>query len=436
LSWTFLAFVWVLILVAPAFSQTIFDVSPQSQTDYLPGTFVVLAHPGGNNYYANYNDDYFGQQSGYVYAAVLDTGSSGSVISALEAQGRGLSMTTDTYIDVGIGGTESFNVSAPTTVKLATVDSGAVVVSPGGLSVTEHVDMFSPFGTDYKLQVRGSDPIIQDGASKVAINTLGTPLLNQYVMHVNSGLGAQVFPYSLDSLGTAPVNFVPTELVAKSSLPRDLHAGSSELVLVPKDTTKSVLHVPLVYKDFIDYKLNPNPAPSVSTNPTIPGVTISLGAGTATSDWLFDSGASVTMMGRDLATSLGIDVSQPGITELPVLGIGGAMPMFQGYEIDQLVLSATNGDKVTFHDVVVFVPGKDDLPADLPGIFGMNLINNSFSGLSGDPFFGIEELDPVSSNFSDWYVVPAAVPEPSSFVLLAIGVSILLLRRMRTRRLI
>jgi len=205
---------------------------------------------------------------------------------------------------------------------------------------------------------------------------------------------------------------------------------------VPKDTTKSVLHVPLVYKDFIDYKLNPNPAPSVSPNPTIPGVTISLGAGTATSDWLFDSGASVTMMGRDLATSLGIDVSQPGITELPVLGIGGAMPMFQGYEIDQLVLSATNGDKVTFHDVVVFVPGKDDLPADLPGIFGMNLINNSFSGLSGDPFFGIEELDPVSSNFSDWYVVPAAVPEPSSFVLLAIGVSILLLRRMRTRRLI
>ena len=191
LSWTFLAFVWVLILVAPAFSQTIFDVSPQSQTDYLPGKFVVLAHPGGNNYYANYNDDYFGQQSGYVYAAVLDTGSSGSVISALEAQGRGLSMTTDTYIDVGIGGTESFNVSSPTTVKLATVDSGAVVVSPGGLSVTEHVDMFSPFGTDYKLQVRGSDPIILDGAAKVAINTLGTPLLNQYVMHVNSGPGAK-----------------------------------------------------------------------------------------------------------------------------------------------------------------------------------------------------------------------------------------------------
>ena len=110
------------------------------------------------------------------------------------------------------------------------------------------------------------------------------------------------------------------------------------------------------------------------------------------------------MMGRNLATSLGINLNLPGITSTTVLGIGGTVS-FQGYQIDQLALNTANGGKIDFHNVVVFVPGVGDLPADLPGIFGMNLINNSFSGVSADLFGGITEEDPVSSLFSDWYVV-------------------------------
>jgi predicted aspartyl protease len=428
-----LVFVLALVLASPGLAQASFDVFPQAQSNYLPGTFVVLANPAsGSNYLANINDDFFGQQQGWSYAAVLDTGASGSVISALEAQSRGLPTTGQTYSDVGIGGTEIFNVSSSTTVKLAAVDSGAVVISPDGSSVTENVNMFNSYG-DYKLQIRQSDPIMES-ISKVAINIVGTPVLNNNVMHVRSA--ANPFSYYLDSFGLAPVNYVPTDVVAKSSLPGNLNAGNSQLVLVPKQGgVASTMHVPLVYKDFIDYNLNPNPGPSVSTNPTIPNVAISLGTKSISSDWLFDSGASVTMMGRDLASSLGIDLNQQGVTFTTVMGIGGQMRTFQGYEIDQLDLSTTSGGPVTFHNVVVFVPGVGDLPANLPGIFGMNLLNNSFSSLTGDLFGGITENDPVSSAFSDWYVVPpTAVPEPATIGLLAVAALALLAYRRSGRR--
>ena len=119
-------------------SQSRFDVYPQSQTDYLPGTFVILANPAtGQNYLASITDPIWGiTQTGYVYAAALDTGSSGNVISATEAQGRNLPTTNETYSDQGIGGQENFNVSTPTTIKLAAVDSGAVQINLNSVTRT------------------------------------------------------------------------------------------------------------------------------------------------------------------------------------------------------------------------------------------------------------------------------------------------------------
>ena len=297
LLWTF----WLLyrLLFSPLrrFHRRCPTSIPEAQTNYLPGTFVVLADPGtGNNYLATINDPLGGQQQGYVYASVVDTGSSGNVICATEAQGRNLPLTGETYTDVGIGGNEEFYVSGSTTIKLAAVDSGAIDANYG-----EHLDKFPTSYGDYKLQVRESDPQVDTGLgfnATIMVNTIGTPVLNQNVMHVRSA--ASPFPYYMDNVGLSPVNYVPTDIVAKSSLTGDLTAGSSQLVLVPKvGGTASAVHVPLVYKDFIDYNLNPKPAPSVANNPTIPNVAVTLGNQTEKSDWLFDSGSAITMMGRD-----------------------------------------------------------------------------------------------------------------------------------------
>ena len=92
------------------------------------------------------------------------------------------------------------------------------------------------------------------------------------------------------------------------------------------------------------------------------------------------------------------------MAQTTVLGIGGDIRTINGYEVDSLTVPQTDGSKLIFRDIVVFVPNVGDLPADLPGIFGMNLINSSFSGI--DQYSG-EFTNPTTSVFSDWYVVPA-----------------------------
>ena len=137
--------------LAPLFAQAAqyFIDGRQSQSNYVPGAFVDLATPGGTNYLARTTDIFGDPESYYSYAAVLDTGASGSVVSAFEAQARALPTTGETYPDVGIGGTEWFNVSQPTQVKMASVTVG--------YEGSENLANFSSYG-NYKLQIRQQEP--------------------------------------------------------------------------------------------------------------------------------------------------------------------------------------------------------------------------------------------------------------------------------------
>ena len=168
--------------------------------------------------------------------------------------------------------------------------------------------------------------------------------------------------------------------------------------------TSGALHVPLSYQNFVTGSV----PPSTSTNPTIAGVRVvnsrkPTSQQSAPSNWLFDSGAAVTMVGRDLATAIGINLNtETPVATTTIMGIGGDIRTINGYQVQKLVIPLTGGDQLVFNNIVVFVPGAGDLPADLPGIFGMNLINKSFSGMDelGNP------LNLTNSPFNDWYVVP------------------------------
>ena len=166
-----------------------------------------------------------------------------------------------------------------------------------------------------------------------------------------------------------------------------------------------VLHVPLSYRNFVP--TSPAPTVSTATNPVIPGVTLAASGSTvtSTSDWLLDTGSGVTMVGRNIATALGL-LNQPVVTTTTVLGIGGDQRTINGYEVASLTVPQINGDPLIFRNIVVFVPGVGDLPADLPGIVGMNLLDNSFSGVDDLGDF----TNSTTSVFSDWYVVPGLLP--------------------------
>jgi len=214
------------------------------------------------------------------------------------------------------------------------------------------------------------------------------------------------------------------------SLPADLPAGR-------------VMRVPLSYQDFVE----PGAPVDVSKNPMIPNVRVvdarqSPGEQSPPTEWLLDTGGSVSIVGEDLARAIGIDLDNEVPTQLvDVIGVGGEQRTFFGYNVDELIVPLTGSDELIFEDIVLFVPESGALPADLPGIFGMNLIGQSFSMQDA---FGFPS-DTTESPFSDWYIDPfdsqlvlvdtsVPVPEPSSAVLLAIGAMALLFVRRRMRR--
>jgi len=84
------------------------------------------------------------------------------------------------------------------------------------------------------------------------------------------------------------------------------------------------------------------------------------------------------MIGRDMAASLGIDLNSDPVTTTTVIGVGNTERTLFGYNVDSLTVPLTNGDDLVFKNIVVFVPEEGALPADLTGIFGMNLLNQTF----------------------------------------------------------
>jgi len=398
-----------------------FITGQQSQTIGLPGGLAAMRDSNGNIYTA----DPYGIGESFSILVVLDTGASGCMLSQTDAGPNGLNipLTGELYEDIGIGGTEWFNVSQPTGLMLAPI--GLMATGEGNweefggddwssgsdYDPSEDINNYSYYG-DFKFQIRQADPMY-GGYFPLSVNVMGTPVLNSYVMHVTPN-------FSGYTTMIPSIDYVNTELL--DEMPSDL-------------PSTDVYRISLLYENFIEGE---SPV-TTSTNPTIENVKLTLGGHEHTSTWLFDTGGSVSIVGRDIATSLGIDLDDESliVEYTPVMGVGGEDRYLLGYLIDRLTVPLTNGDELVFENVVIHVPEEGALPADLNGIFGMNLLNQS---LSGSDIFTLRD-----SPFSDWYVDPFnseliivlggnVIPEPGTFVLLSIGGAILLVVRAARRR--
>ncbi len=333
--------------------------TPYEKTFDLPGGYAAFADPVTG---ALYEFDFGFGETAFATQAIFDTGASGMLVSASVVGTLGLPTTGETFEDIGIGGVETFDVTGAVEVRLAYHDDDLETVPVQG--------DFVSVVPSAKLQARQADPLLTG-----PVDVIGMPALIGNVMEVN--------PHFIGELTLYPfVSYAQTYL------------HDTE----PAEMPYYGLRMPLVQQNFIN---DPNPPVTVSTNPMVPGVRARFESGDAlyASEWLYDTGASVTIIGRDLAGSIGINLATDApVTTVTVIGVGETTRDLFGYRVDELVLPLDGGDELVYEDVVVFVPEAGALPADLPGILGSNLWNTSYDG--DDLFTAV----PQSSSFERYYV--------------------------------
>ena len=387
-QWMFLVLCLALLLVAdgPIWADVVMPAG-KAQTHAMAGGFALLRQPGQTEpYQSTYDPGIFPS-----FPVWFDTGASGDLIAYTVASDLAIPTTGETFSDIGIGGTEDFDISQPTELLLVPSTRQSTY---GDLAYADLIGSYSSYG-DFNLQLRQEERWL-DEALMGYYNIIGTPVLNNYVMRVRPNSLVHQFDLSLLG-GPYPMLYMETDLL--SALPTGL----------PPNLT---IEIPLVYNNYVP----PDPPISAATNPVIPGVKLADALSgmvpTTGREWLFDSGASVSIISKSVATEVGLNANTPPVSTAQIGGIGGAITMF-GYEIDELILPSTDENQLIFTDAVLYVIDWDnpaDLPAGLDGIFGMNLIDKSIDDAS-DGFF-IDWLGFIhpeyltDSPFSEWYVDP------------------------------
>ena len=103
----------------------------------------------------------------------------------------------------------------------------------------------------------------------------------------------------------------------------------------------------------------------------IPNVTSTVGDVTSSNgNFLFDTGAQLSVISTEMASSLGLDLGNP-TTTIDVQGVAGNETV-PGFTLKSLNIQRADGGILQFTDVPVYVL---DVAPGIDGIFGMNLMN-------------------------------------------------------------
>ncbi len=214
-----------------------------------------------------------------------------------------------------------------------------------------------------------------------------------------------------------------------------------------------------------DNQNNPGSDVTIAPNPFASSVRVAMGTDAAAAsvggqNFLFDTGAMISLVSTEVATALGLDELE-ATHSMDIAGAAGIGITVNGYDIPLLEIPYDNLDGTAgvlqIKDAPVFVL---DIGEGIDGILGMNLFNTAKEMLydPNDPFGAslqvtfdlseriIEELpDFEDSEYYLRYLALSAmltpqpsipgfsrVPEPSTFVLLAVGAALLMSwRRLR-----
>lgn len=318
------------------------------------------------------------------FAAFLDTGASGILISKVTADalgvthlrtGRAKDAPEIIFHDVGIGGTDEFNVSEPLLLYFGPYQA------LGGLTADERLQ---PAGGPWNCQV---GPLSGGGLLESimgGIDVLGMPAMVGKIVYIDP----------------RPVNNIEDVMQVKLLTPDE--ARQARLPKVDR-------HVILSYADFgpFTYTEPFNASrPVTASNPFIgsdptgrsthksPQILLTHNGRKSEASWLLDTGAAASMISTRQAAKLGIRYKQgtegtpnpilEGVPQekqftLSVGGIGGSKTS-AGFYVQEMRVPTTEGDDLIYHPAPVLV---NDITVEDPrtkekitldGVFGMNLL--------------------------------------------------------------
>ena len=281
--------------------------------------------------------------------AFLDTGASGNLLSREIADRLRISVDAFAkYTDVGIGGSEFFDVSE-----------------------------FLYIGTTAR-----DNPNPKDQSSYL--------LSGPWRCQVKQDYAGSLLEQPLNLLGM-PVMFGKT-VVLKSRGPGILRNFSADIKESNDPTIPEVdFNVSLRFEKYITPTdpRNIPPLPSIAYNPVIDNITTAYDGNSFTGTWLLDTGAMVSLISVAQATALGLTdpEGKPLITPdfiVPLGGIGD-LTIVPGFEIDNLTIPTLNGYNLVFnkarigvHDIGI-VDERTGEPIILDGIFGSNFFYTTMS---------------------------------------------------------
>jgi len=286
----------------------------------------------------------------------FDTGASGILLSRETRDAIGINAEPNAkFVDVGVGGEEEFEVSESLYVALADYSP----MDEGVVESQFHEDL-GPWrmmlATDYV-----ADPLLGE-----PIDIVGIPGMAGKSVVLRVGL------------------FEIFEFVIPYYFTQIMDANDPEI-------PESDIEVKVRFTDFL-YTSHPNnigPLPVLGYNPVIENIRTDYGGNSSTGDWLFDTGAQLSMISSRQAEILGLVDSngEPIVTPefyQPIGGVGGEIeaPVFQ---VDMVSVPTLGGFDLVYGSPYVgvldigIIDEDTGEPIILDGVFGTNFLGYSYN---------------------------------------------------------
>jgi len=347
-----------LFLLCSTLSAAAYQVNlngiPDMASNFAGGYVALSTTSTGTPYTFNSSFSAQFEPSPFSFHAVFDTGADSIILSNLHKNMLGIPSTGETYTDTGIGGTEVFDVSSPTYLRMAPITKA------GDSTYLQNAANYTSAG-QYKLQLSRN--------TTTPLDVIGAPLLNQHILRVN-------LDDWKDASQTTGVNIARTELLsAMPTLPTGTVTMKIPLQMIAAPTGQVV---------------------STGDTPFISGITIrddrkAANLQSTPKNWLFDTGAQVTVISQAYAQEIGINLAtETPVSQMNIGGVGTDL-IANGYKVDQIIIPDANGNQLIFNNSTVFVPQTGSLPGNISALFGMNLLSGEEVGSS------------TLSNFKEWY---------------------------------